>query len=126
MFSLRFNKEAPVYEQLVNHIKRMIIKRVLLPDEKMPSVRELARQLTLNPNTIQKAYQELEHQGYIYSLPGKGSYVKENDDIQNEGYVENLYSQFNQIVLELLHMNESKEDIKKYVDELESRIKEGN
>ena len=126
MYSLRFNKEAPVYEQLVNHIKRMIIKRVLLPDEKMPSVRELARQLTLNPNTIQKAYRELEHQGYIYSLPGKGSYVKENDDIQSEAYVENLYSQFNQVVLELLHMNESKEDIKKYVDELESRIKEGN
>lgn len=126
MFSLRFNKEAPVYEQLVNHIKRMIIKRVLLPDEKMPSVRELARQLTLNPNTIQKAYRELEHQGYIYSLPGKGSYVKENDDIQSEVYVENLYSQFNQIVLELLHMNESKEDIKKYIDEIESRIKEGN
>ena len=126
MFSLRFNKEAPVYEQLVNHIKKMIIKRVLLPDEKMPSVRELARQLTLNPNTIQKAYRELEHQGYIYSLPGKGSYVKEHDDIQSEAYVENLYGQFNQVVLELLHMNESKEDIKKYVDELESRIKEGN
>ncbi|MDK6863583.1 MULTISPECIES: GntR family transcriptional regulator [Nosocomiicoccus] len=120
MFDLRFSKDTPIYEQLIDHIKEMIIKQVLLPDEKMPSVRALAGQLTISPNTIQKAYGELEQQGYIYSIPGKGSYVQEMaDDTQNNQYIKELYGSFNRVVLELLHMNETKEDIKRAVDRCE-------
>ncbi len=56
-------------------MKEMIIHDVLKPNEQLPSVRLLAKQLTINPNTIQKAYRELEREGYIYSIPGKGSFV---------------------------------------------------
>lgn len=64
-----------LYEQLVDNIKNLILVGDLAPDEKLPSVRSLARELGINPNTIQKAYAELERQGVIYSLKGRGSFV---------------------------------------------------
>jgi len=76
MFELDLRSREPIYEQLVEKIKELIINRVLQPDEQLPAVRTLASELTVNPNTIQKAYRELEARGYIYSVPGKGSFVK--------------------------------------------------
>ncbi|HEX3033069.1 MAG TPA: GntR family transcriptional regulator, partial [Bacillota bacterium] len=76
MLQLDFRSRIPVYEQLIDRIKEQIIHQVLKRDEQLPSVRELAIELTVNPNTIQKAYRELEHQGFIYSVPGKGSFVQ--------------------------------------------------
>lgn len=75
MFELDIRSRKPIYEQLIEKIKEMIIHGVLQPDEQLPSVRTLSSQLTVNPNTIQKAYRELEREGYIYSLQGKGSFV---------------------------------------------------
>lgn len=75
MFELDIRSRKPIYEQLTGKIKEMIVHGVLQPDEQLPSVRVLSSQLTVNPNTIQKAYRELEREGYIYSLPGKGSFV---------------------------------------------------
>lgn len=65
----------PIYEQIVDHYKRLILKGILKPAEQMPSVRALAMELSTNPNTVQRAYQELERQGYLYSVKGKGSFV---------------------------------------------------
>ena len=65
-----------MYEQIVDGLRKMIISGVFAPDEKLPSVRELTRQLAINPNTVQKAYRELEISGYIYSVPGKGNFAK--------------------------------------------------
>jgi len=65
MFELNLRSRAPVYEQLVEKIKELIINNVLKPDQQLPAVRVLASELTINPNTIQKAYRELEHRGYI-------------------------------------------------------------
>jgi GntR family transcriptional regulator len=76
MFELDLRSRAPLYEQLVDKTKELIINNVLKPDEQLPTVRVLASELTVNPNTIQKAYRELEHQGYIYSVPGKGNFVR--------------------------------------------------
>ena len=78
MFELDLRSRAPIYEQLVDKIKELIINNVLKPDEQLPTVRVLASELTINPNTIQKAYRELEYRGYIYSLPGKGNFVRAN------------------------------------------------
>lgn len=75
MFELDLRSRLPIYEQLVEKLKSLIVANVLTANEQLPSVRQLAQQLTINPNTIQKAYRELEQQGYIYSLPGKGSFV---------------------------------------------------
>ena len=65
----------PIYEQLISGVRALILRGDLAPDEQMPSVRALAADLGINPNTIQKAYAELERQGVIYSTPGRGSFV---------------------------------------------------
>lgn len=70
----------PIYEQLIANIKNLTFKGLLAPDEQLPSVRVLARELAINPNTIQKAYTELERQGIIYSLPGRGNFISSNTD----------------------------------------------
>lgn len=67
----------PIYEQVIDRFQQMILCGVLPPDSPMPSVRSLAMELSLNPNTIQRAYQELERTGYIYTMKGKGSFVSE-------------------------------------------------
>lgn len=79
MFILDVRDSRPIYEQLMSHIIQMIINGYLKSDEKIPSVRELASTLAINPNTIQKAYRELERKGYIYSVTGKGTYVQSSD-----------------------------------------------
>ena len=68
----------PIYEQLTENIRRLVLQGVLQPNEQLPSVRALAVELAINPNTIQKAYAELERQGITYSLPGRGSFVSDN------------------------------------------------
>ncbi|MDF2936851.1 MAG: transcriptional regulator [Paenibacillaceae bacterium] len=75
MFELDLRSRRPIYEQLMDKIKEAVLYGVLKQDEQLPSVRTLSIQLTVNPNTVQKAYRELEREGFIYSLPGKGSFV---------------------------------------------------
>ena len=76
-----------LYEQLVDNIKNLILIGELSPDEKLPSVRSLARELGINPNTIQKAYTELERQGIILTLPGRGSVVtSKTDDLMEKNW----------------------------------------
>ena len=75
MISINYRDPRPVYEQIMDELRKLIISGVFAPDEKLPSVRELAAQLAINPNTIQRAYRELEQSGYIYSVAGKGNFA---------------------------------------------------
>ena len=75
MISLNYRDSRPIYEQIKDGLKKMIVTGALAADERLPSVRALATQLSINPNTIQRAYNELEGEGYIYSVPGKGSFA---------------------------------------------------
>lgn len=75
MFSLDYKSRLPIYEQLYKSIKKMSALGGLEPKEQLPSVRALAQDLGVNPNTVQKAYQMLERDGIIYSVPGKGSFI---------------------------------------------------
>lgn len=75
MISLNYRDARPIYEQIKNGLKRLIVTGALKEGDKLPSVRSLATELAINPNTIQKAYNELENEGYIYSVPGKGSFA---------------------------------------------------
>ena len=75
MIVLDYKDRRPLYEQVVERFKELIIKGILPEDMQMPSVRNQAMQLSINPNTIQRAYSELERQGFIYSVKGKGSFV---------------------------------------------------
>jgi len=69
---------TPIYEQLVQNIREGVLNGILRPGEQLPSVRSLSGELAINPNTIQKAYTELERQGIIFSLPGRGNFIAEN------------------------------------------------
>ncbi|MBR1659432.1 MAG: GntR family transcriptional regulator [Oscillospiraceae bacterium] len=75
MIQINYRDPRPVYVQIMDEIRKLMISGALAPDEKLPSVRDLARQLAINPNTIQRAYRELEQSGYIYSVPGKGNFA---------------------------------------------------
>ena len=75
MVTINNRDPRPVYEQVKEGFKRLIIAGVLSADEKMPSVRELAGQLAINPNTIQRAYAALEEEGYLTAEPGKGNFA---------------------------------------------------
>lgn len=80
MFSLNYRDSKPIYEQIKDQLKRLIVSGAMKKEERLPSVRELATGMSINPNTIQRAYRELEAEGYIYSIPGKGSFVNESKE----------------------------------------------
>lgn len=80
MILLDYKDRRPVYEQVVEKFQQMILCGALQQGEAMPSVRSLAMELSVNPNTVQRAYQELERAGYIYSIKGKGSFVSSTLD----------------------------------------------
>lgn len=82
MIWIDYTDATPIYEQIVTKYKNLIVRGVLLPNEKMPSVRSLAMELSINPNTIQKAYAELERQGFVYTVKGRGNFVAENDGLK--------------------------------------------
>lgn len=75
MFSLDLTSRTPIYEQLYNNVMRLISAGVLKPNDKLPPVRTLACELSVNPNTVSKAYKLLEQDGYICSAVGKGSFI---------------------------------------------------
>ena len=82
MISLNYRDSRPIYEQIKDGLKKLIVTGGLAADERLPAVRALATQLSINPNTIQRAYTELERQGYIYSVKGRGSFVADNRQIR--------------------------------------------
>ena len=83
--SWEFQDHLPIYAQLMDTLKRRIITGRYLPGEKLPSVRALASQLAINPNTIQRAYSELESEGYAASVPGKGSFAVRRERAEDDG-----------------------------------------
>lgn len=96
MIIIDYKDRRPIYEQIIENFQQMILCGALEPDEAMPSVRSLAMELSLNPNTIQRAYQELEKNGYIYTVKGKGSFVSENTGVAQ--------AKRNEIVIELTQL----------------------
>ena len=75
MIQINYHDSRPIYEKVKDSLRQLILSGALPEGDRLPSVRELAVSLTINPNTIQRAYRELEQEGYIVSVPGKGSFV---------------------------------------------------
>jgi len=111
MFQLDFRDRRPLYEQIKEKIKMLIISGVLKPDERIPSVRELAQSLTVNPNTIQKAYKDLETEGFIYSIRAKGNFVTPRDCSAHHPRREELLRELKKNVAELMYLNEPIENL---------------
>jgi GntR family transcriptional regulator len=111
MFQLDVRDRKPLYEQIKEKMKALIISRALKTDERIPSVRELAQSLTINPNTIQKAYKDLETEGFIYSIRAKGSFVAPLDKKANLARRNELVQELEKIVAELLYLDEPQEQL---------------
>ncbi|MBM7661465.1 GntR family transcriptional regulator [Bacillus mesophilus] len=126
MFELDIRSRQPIYEQLVEKLKELIMNNILKVDEQLPSVRTLAQQLTINPNTIQKAYRELERQGYTYSVPGKGSFVSDASSIINNEKLEKLKQELIKVLSEAVYLGLKKEDIVELFEAIDDSVKGGN
>ena len=81
MKPIDYRDSRPIYEQISEYYMRLILSGALKTDEQLPSVRSLAIELSANPNTVQKAYAELERKGYIYTVQGRGNFVKEKENL---------------------------------------------
>ena len=110
MLSLNYRDGRPIYEQVRDGLRRLIITGAIPPGEKLPSVRALAGQLAINPNTIQRAYEALEREGYAWSAPGKGSFAALPLDVNAERR-EELLARFDGAVQELVYLGMTPADI---------------
>lgn len=118
MLELNYRDTRPIYEQIKDGLRKLILSNVIRQDEKLPSVRELASQLAINPNTIQKAYRELEQEGYVYTVSGRGSFAAPLSDVRS-GRQEELLVQFDKAVIELLCLKKQPEELKQRIDILQ-------
>lgn len=120
MIALDYADKRPLYEQTKEKLRELIISGVLKPHDKIPSVRELASNLSINPNTIQKAYRELEQEGYIYSVTAKGNYVspRENTDKVSSARLEELCDSLKATASEMKFLGMKKEDVLKLVNDV--------
>jgi GntR family transcriptional regulator len=117
VIQLNYRDSKPIYEQIKDGLRKLIISNSLSANEKLPSVRELAAGLAINPNTIQRAYRELESEGFIYSVPGKGSFVAEQTGgAEHDLRRQELFEQFDGIVEELYYLAVSGDTLKQRID----------
>ncbi len=122
MFGISLNNKQPIYEQLMDNVTKMVLSGILEPNEPLPSVRELAADLAVNPNTVQKAFTELERAGVAYSVNGKGRFVTDDVDALRKNMVKNCFKKIKPSVEELIRFGVTYEEL---TAELGKMYKEG-
>lgn len=112
MIKIDSRSSRPIYEQIINGIKENILKGILQPGEKLPSVREMSSLITANPNTVSKAYKELERQKVIETIRGRGTYVSSDYKPRlEEDRMKMLKEEIKKIIIEAHYMGIKKEDL---------------
>ena len=104
MITLNYRDARPIYEQVCDGLRRLIVSGAIADGDKLPSVRALATQLAINPNTIQRAYNELESSGYCCSVPGKGCFAVHTYRAQDDARRLSLEQQLRELLQELRAM----------------------
>ena len=115
MIILDYKDRRLIYEQVIEKMEELMLLGVLGENEPLPSVRNLAMDLSINLNTIQRAYTELERQGYICTVKGKGSFVAENS-VMKENKKKELLIQVSEVIDEAIRLGISDEEIKKMLE----------
>lgn len=110
-----YQDSRPIYEQIVENFKMQMYKGILQEGDQMPSVRSLAVELSTNPNTVQKAYTELERQGFIYTVKGRGNFVKGNDLLVED--------KKNELIARIVELFKEADEIGLSIDELVEEIR---
>ena len=120
MISVNFRDSRPLYEQIKESIIKLIMTKSLQENEQLPSVRELAVELAINSNTIQRAYRELENEGYIYKISGKGTFVSPQENFKPN--TEELFKSFKETASKLIFAGESSKALKEAIDKIEKEV----
>lgn len=115
MIQLNYKEARPLYEQIKESIRKMVISNAFLADEKLPSVREMASQLAVNPNAIERVYQELEQDGYVYRRKDEGTFVAKENRV-NEMRRRELMQKFDLVVRELSELSVSSNELAERVE----------
>lgn len=118
---LNYRDSKPIYEQIKESIRRMIVMNVIKQDEKLPSVRVLACKYAINPNTIARAYRELEDEGYLYSQSGKGTFVADAKTAR-QSRAKHLKLLFDQVVTELIILETPVEELMTRMDDAKEHL----
>ncbi|HAL63335.1 MAG: GntR family transcriptional regulator [Firmicutes bacterium] len=118
MITLDFRDSRPVYEQICEKIKNLIVSGIIKSGDKIMSVRDMAAALTINPNTIVKAYKQLEQEGYIYSVQGRGYFVAEKSFARSNTKIEALTENTKTALKELCFLGVKKEEISKIIEDI--------
>ena len=115
MIILDYRDRRPIYEQVISRFQELMLTGALEKDSQLPSVRSLAMELSINPNTIQRAYVELERQGYIYTVKGKGSFVADNT-VMKEKRKKEVLLQVSDMIDEAIRVGIPGDEIKNMVE----------
>ncbi len=118
MIFLDYKNDKPLHEQIRLGIKNLIMTGSLSRDEQLPSVRELSISLTVNPNTVQRAYKDLEKEGFIYSVQGRGCFVSQLPE-RDELRIKELKEQIENAARELIFLGEDKASISSIIDSIQ-------
>lgn len=111
MITLNYRDARPIYEQICDGLRRLILTGGIADGEKLPSVRALASQLAINPNTVQRAYDKLEADGYCVSVPGKGSFAAAAQRAQDDGRRQDLIKKLRDTAAELIELGVTREEL---------------
>ena len=125
MIVLDYRDRRPLYEQVTERFKELIFREILPQDSQLPSVRSLAAELSINPNTIQRAYAQLERQGYIYSVKGKGSFVAAESRIRVQ-MVQDWAERFEEMAVQGMDMGIREEEMVDRIRDLAERRRAGS
>lgn len=123
MIQLNYRDAKPIYEQIKEGLRRLVMTNAIVADEKLPSVRELAANLAINPNTIGRAYRELENEGYVYTVAGKGTFAAPHTQ-RKSIREEELLQEFDSVVMELLYMSVKTEQLNERMQLLREDVKQ--
>ena len=115
LISINYRDPRPIYEQVKDGFCRLMVAGVLDAGDKLPSVRELAAELAINPSTIQRAYRELEAEGYIYSIPGKGSFASDAASARSQR-LDGLLTEFDRLAQEMTSLGMTCSDLKERLE----------
>jgi len=125
MVKIDIRSRTPIYEQIIESIREMVVKGVLRPSDKLPSVREMAKDMTLNPNTVQKAYQELERQGLICTVRGRGTFICEDIKPKDqEEKINELLVEMKKLLVAAIYLGLKKEEVIVEIEKLYEEIRE--
>ncbi|MCY8402226.1 GntR family transcriptional regulator [Bacillus haynesii] len=126
MIQIDPRSSTPIYEQIIQQMKELCLKGIIKPGVKLPSVRELATIIIANPNTVSKAYKELEREGIIETLRGRGTYISENAKVTlDEGKIAMIKEQLKQLIIDAHYAGIDTKKLQEWMAEIDEEVRGG-